>query len=771
MKQSQLNKDLKADSKYFDFMTLLFLIGYLLIDFMPYFQRTEIIKPQFLYLTVLNIVVGLYIYRNPKLHDHALITIFKKSYIFKAYLGFIVLATLSIVTARNLSLGINAITEILVVLSMLINFSILLYKRLYLLFTLCFIIGLSAFLQSLQALSAFKSLLTGHSIFKAAQFVSYLEGNTGNINIFSMSLMVKLPFLFIGIMHFNNWKRWLLMIALLLSSTIVYLISARASLLALVLIVLVFIAFYAYQNGLKRIHIIKLSYVLIPLLVSFALVNYIFSNNNQNGRYGNTISRLKQIKVGESTTNVRLDYYRAAIDFTLENPLLGIGLGNWRVESIPKETLRNGIVSLHTHNDFLELFAETGVVGGLFYLLIFIALFWVTIKRLTKRQEDHTAALHILTFMLLLVYGIDALFNFPFYRPTMQLFFCLLIALILVSTDAKDEVMTQLKKWQLVLILVLLPVIPLYFTYHADQTSQLEFKIAADNINFNDKGKLGGDDVVNQKPLFPNVLTSSESFDEYAGIYFFRAKQYDKAIKYLDKGNKINPYLGRPDFYKHLVANERGMSDSAAYYAKASFEHYPVNPVFFTASVRDKNYSDTLTVLNRYKQSAVYKKNAVMWNSAVEALKDRNYSKGNLHQFLKEGLTTFPKDSTVKQTYTSTLITEHIINGQVLFAAGKYKEALGAYTKALAVDQSDVYALQNIGFYYFNLNQSKEAIPYLLKALQKPGLNGGKTEYYLALCYLNIKDKVNACKYLNTANEQGYAAALAALKQHCGMSL
>lgn len=767
MKKKPTSPAVKDDSKYLNFTILLFLTGYLLIDFMPYFQRTEIIKPQFLYLTVLNIVVALYIYRQPKLHDQALITIFKRSYVFKAYLCFIGVAALSIIGTKNLSLGVNAIAEILVVASMMINFSILLYKRLHLFYTLCFMVGLAAFFQSYQAIYDFKGLMTGHSIFEASNFITYVEGNTGNINIFSMSLMAKLPFLFIGIMHFSNWKRWLLMLALLMSSSLVFLINARASLLALLIIVVVFLLFYLRQHGSKLRNAINLAYVLVPLMLSIGLINYIFSKNEK-GRYTSTIGRFQQIKVGESSTNVRLDYYRTAIDLTLENPVLGIGLGNWRVESLPRETLRNGIASLHTHNDFLEVFATTGVLGGLFYLFVFLALFYLHVKRLWGRHEEQVANVNILAFMVLLVYGIDATFNFPFYRPTMQLFFCLMVALTLVSTNVvTGPIAVEFKKWRLALALIVLAAFPLYFTYQADRTSQLEYKIIADNINFSNSGKLTGDEIASFGPLFPNVFSTSESFDEYTGIYYFREKKYDKAIAYLDRGNQINPYLGRPDFYKYLIAEERGMVDSAAVYVMASFNRYPVNPVIFNAAVKYTDKVDTNEVLKMYQRSAAYGNHAQIWLMAVNALQARKYSRANLEQFLALGVREFPKNEMVKATYQNTLISGYIVAGQELFAKGKHEEALQFYEKAMAIDATDVFALQNIGFYYFNLRQSAKAIPYLKKALEKDGLTGGKTEYFLALCYLNVKDQENACKYLTLARNLAYPAAETLFLQHC----
>ena len=46
-----------------------------------------------------------------------------------------------------------------------------------------------------------------------------------------------------------------------------------------------------------------------------------------------------------------------------QNPILGIGMGNWQLESIKadRENIQSYIIPYHVHNDFLELAAEIGI--------------------------------------------------------------------------------------------------------------------------------------------------------------------------------------------------------------------------------------------------------------------------------------------------------------------------------------------------------------------------------------------------------------------------
>jgi len=72
----------------------------------------------------------------------------------------------------------------------------------------------------------------------------------------------------------------------------------------------------------------------------------------------------------------RLSTIQAGINMVEDRPLLGVGPGcsevGWKKYS-PDTTLAQG--TLHTHNTFVQVLAETGLLGGgLFYLLLWSGL-------------------------------------------------------------------------------------------------------------------------------------------------------------------------------------------------------------------------------------------------------------------------------------------------------------------------------------------------------------------------------------------------------------
>lgn len=73
----------------------------------------------------------------------------------------------------------------------------------------------------------------------------------------------------------------------------------------------------------------------------------------------------------DGSLHERFAYYQSAFRAFLENPLMGLGLGAW--------PLFHGLgdISLHPHNIFLEVAAETGIIG----VLLFLSLLFVCLKK------------------------------------------------------------------------------------------------------------------------------------------------------------------------------------------------------------------------------------------------------------------------------------------------------------------------------------------------------------------------------------------------------
>jgi O-antigen ligase len=557
------------------------------------------------------------------------------------YFAFLFFCSLSLFTAKNKSLAIVSFTELLVVFSISINLLLLLQNKLHLLYKILFIVSFFAFLQSFQALYYF--IKTINTPFFLEAFAN-LKGNTGSINILGASLTIKIPFLLITIIYYSGWKKYFSLLTLFTVTTVIFLTGARTPLINMCLLFFVFFFYILKTEAPKKLRLINCAILLLPLLISIFAVTVIFKKYNISNRYSSISGRLTQINPEEQSAAMRLTYWNNAFEIAEKNPVFGIGLGNYRIESIAYETKKTNdtLISLHTHNDFLEILAETGIINGSIYLLLFGMLFSINLKKIVTSETPNQKNIAILSLLLTIIYGVDSFFNFPMFRPTVQIFFALCIALTLLNTTEIETTKEGTYTKNTTLLLILLAIFTTYFTFFTFQTSQLEAAIKKDHIDGRAKGKLSGKKILNQNQKYPNVFSSSESFLEYEGIYFFREQNYTMALQQLTQARKINPYLGRVDFYTHCVFKTMKNKDSAYYYAKKALAQCPKNQFYFeTIQSNARNSKD---IFENHKTFTQHQKMAVNWLISSQGLQKLNYPDEKIISFLDLGLKEFPKD-------------------------------------------------------------------------------------------------------------------------------
>src|SRR5216684_5062503 len=77
------------------------------------------------------------------------------------------------------------------------------------------------------------------------------------------------------------------------------------------------------------------------------------------------LSRFGSLQTLEVQQNKRASMRHGAWRIFLDHPVLGTGLGTFETVYPPYETLYDGKIVDHAHNDYLETLAETGIAGGL----------------------------------------------------------------------------------------------------------------------------------------------------------------------------------------------------------------------------------------------------------------------------------------------------------------------------------------------------------------------------------------------------------------------
>tara|TARA_Y100000996_G_scaffold399034_1_gene367678 strand:- start:6002 stop:7294 length:1293 start_codon:yes stop_codon:yes gene_type:complete len=267
-----------------------------------------------------------------------------------------------------------------------------------------------------------------------------LVGLHGNRNILSAAILFRIPLVIILITLLKNKPlKTILFLIITLAFLDVYLLSSRMALLSIIVCILFIIMILFYNLYKTKNHIISFSKPVIMLYILPCVLAYMISAVMiDSSDQGDVSNRLYSIaSTNDDSKNTRLRYYTHLIDHISKNPFLGSGIGTWKLYSIKYDRveINNYIIPYNAHNDILEVSAETGVIGGVFFTSFFGFLFWGLYKNLRlydKKPEDYY--FWIFMTLPLIVYFIDVNLNFPSSRPFNQ-YLLLLYIYILVSPN------------------------------------------------------------------------------------------------------------------------------------------------------------------------------------------------------------------------------------------------------------------------------------------------------------------------------------------------
>lgn len=149
---------------------------------------------------------------------------------------------------------------------------------------------------------------------------------------------------------------------------------------------------------------------------------------------GKILGRFRSSQLHEISGDRRTTMLEGAWHIFRAHPFAGTGLGTL-VSVYPRyETFYDGLVVNHVHNDYVELLAETGILGGIFGLVFLIMLFQAARSRLSEEQSPFSQAIHVagtVSCFGLLVHG---LVDFNFHIPANGLLFLLQVSVVLSPT-------------------------------------------------------------------------------------------------------------------------------------------------------------------------------------------------------------------------------------------------------------------------------------------------------------------------------------------------
>lgn len=129
----------------------------------------------------------------------------------------------------------------------------------------------------------------------------------------------------------------------------------------------------------------------------------------------------------------------AALKMMREFGFFGVGVGSFGELYLRYRPQASGFNFDHAHNDYLELFAETGFVGFaiLSIALAFALAFWF--DRLRKRRSRFAKSIGLACGMAAIGISLDALVNFPLRNPAVLWQFAIVLGIGAASLDRRKQ--------------------------------------------------------------------------------------------------------------------------------------------------------------------------------------------------------------------------------------------------------------------------------------------------------------------------------------------
>lgn len=437
---------------------------------------------------------------------------------------------------------------------------------------------LQTFLLGLGLLFLYDSFLAFSHLFKYISreiySISEIISPYSNKNIFAAAIFIKIPAALWLMTYSGRFVKRLAQLGLILGVFSIFVLSTRAFYLGLgvLVFVLFLIGLIQYTRSKTKLYLQTagqfLGLVGIALL-AFTLTQKTLYPKDQDIHFNQDVaSRISTVLV-KGPTNMRLESWRNSAHLIHEHPILGVGIGNWKVAILKYENQEktNFTYMNRAHNDFIEFTAETGILGGLSFLAVFIIVFFTLGKSLYKRSPDERRQrILYLSGLGLLAYSVDAFFNFPASRPEIQILFAAYLAIGFSAFDPvwppkskKTPALLSIGAGSFVTIFLLTSS---YLLFLNTQSLKIQSKVKKD-IQHN-QYTLSASYLLSAYPSIPNINGVGGPIVIDKVRYLMKENRHRESVDLL-LADQASPYDGRKEFYLGMNYLQLGMTDSALY--------------------------------------------------------------------------------------------------------------------------------------------------------------------------------------------------------------
>lgn len=744
----------------------LFVCLFALTGAVPYLESADKVHVQMLYLSIINIISVYYLYNRYSNNFGSQIGKYlRKTPIFIFFIFFI-WTIITIIPAINFQESLIQLTfyfqQFLSFLLILLfldtqKYNIDSFFKVIIVF-LCLIEIIPPLVPYFSDIIEF-----GKPSFRSLEY----RGITGSLNILAFSLLIKLPFIFYYSFTARKNKILYVVITFIAMFVIFSITKTRGAFIYILFIYPLLVLFFSFYDYKKlKINLIKSSIkpiliIIVPIIIAVFITNYIESNSIDEG--SKVQDRVSTLMSEDSSTSQRLRYYQGAIESIVENPFFGIGTGNWEIVGTKKDWkgMQGYTVPYHAHNDYLEITAESGLLGGLLYFfVIFYVVFKILKKFFIKVKKNENFLIDLILLTSISAYLFDALINFPSARPIQQInLFLILSYSILYLKEDIGEFKIRHYRPIIVFIICLLP-LSLYSSLRIYQSS-VQQKIILYLYNSGqtdiDKGFLDNIEID-----YPSLATTSVPLKAFKAYFYLKNNYFDESIELFNEASRYNPYVYFSEGWKSMAFYQLGQMDSARYSAQIAYNKIPNNVIHYghllQAMVAQKDSVSLKNLYDNHKYKSQIEDE--LYYTGIAAILDKDSEGFVLDDFdiIEQSGSKYVK----KGMYTLKVGYDNMINaakyhtlGEYAFESKQFTAALENFQKAVDLNPYEIPYKENLANSFLQLDQNNEVID-IINDIENDNQLTNKARWIRALALISINDNQNACNDLSVLLQESY---------------
>ncbi len=344
--------------------------------YMYWFNTLDRLSIQYLLMSVLNLVS---IFSIPFIFKEIDIKKIFYDPLSLTYFGYLLFAFLSMTASINIIESFVKIFQLITFFFSLVIIIFIAKEKLIKINFVLYIIFISLIIDVVSSMWGYYQMSI-KGIEYSYTNINYLLGLFGNRNLLSLGIIFRIPLVVLLAVRVNKISFSLVSSAFITIAFFnVILLSSRAALLSIIICMIIILGSSLFRYIKIKKNFFSDNKLLFYFFILPFIVAYVISLNNIDSRDQSYVtSRLSSItSSNDESKNARIGFYGHALTQIKETPIFGCGIGNWKILSIKydAENMENYIVPHNTHNDILEAAAETGVLGGLFFISFFVSIF------------------------------------------------------------------------------------------------------------------------------------------------------------------------------------------------------------------------------------------------------------------------------------------------------------------------------------------------------------------------------------------------------------